>query len=76
MIPIDRIIKNQDLTNTKLNYEDMNIAQLEYYYNRYKKLKNDAHLLSTLKDKGAKVIHQFETIEVNYSLFIREVKAF
>jgi hypothetical protein len=53
MIPIDRIIKKQDLTNTKLNYADMSIAQLEYYYNRYKKLKNDAHLLSTLKDNGA-----------------------
>ena len=63
-MPIDRVIKNQDITDNKLSFEDMNLNELEHYYNRFKKLKNNSHLLKSLKDNGDKLIQKYQTIEV------------
>ena len=68
MIPVDRIIKNQDLTDKKLNFEEMNVNELEYYYRRFTGLKNNVGLLNSLNDKGGKLIQKIETIEVKFLL--------
>jgi hypothetical protein len=68
MIPVDRIIKNQDLTDKKLNFEEMSVNELEYYYRRFIGLKNNVNLLNSLTDKGGKLIQKIETIEVKINL--------
>jgi hypothetical protein len=69
MIPVDRIIKNQDLTDKKLNFEEMSVNELEYYYRRFVGLKNNVNLLNSLNDKGGKLIQKIETIEVKLILY-------
>lgn len=66
MIPVDQVIRNQMLTDNKLHFETMPLAQLQYHHKKLKALKSNTKLLSTLKDKGEKVTKQIEQIEVGF----------
>ena len=68
MIPVDRIIKNQDLTDKKLNFEEMDLTELEYYYRRYENLNKNLRLVNSLNDKGEKLLKKLETIKVIFFL--------
>ena len=64
MIPIDQVIKNQTLTDTKLHLEMMTLPELNYHHKKLKTLTSNPKLLNTLKDKGEKITKQLQQIEV------------
>lgn len=64
MIPIDRVIKNQTITNEKLDFESMDLNQLDYHYKKYKSLLTNKTLINSLKDKGERIQAKIVELEV------------
>jgi hypothetical protein len=73
MISIDTVIKNQDLTSNKIDFENMNVEELSYYRRKYTSLQNNKILMNSLGDKGERVRKTLELIEVTSELVFANV---
>jgi hypothetical protein len=73
MISIDTVIKSQDLTNNKTDFENMKIEELNYHYRKYLNLSTNKKLMSSLSDNGDRIRKTLGRIEVDLGFILFDV---